>query len=184
MTTEDIPVAYADGKLVPAEGFSETDAANFIKNINSVTVGETKYSTGKHGVTVIDSATGEILVDAASGENKVFPEDGTYQLSVTATGYENAYEFEFVKENVPASSESASESTSETASSTSSGSGSSSGSSGSSSSTRSSSSSSGSSSSSSGSESPKTADKSVAIPIAALVLTAGIGFISSDKKKK
>lgn len=94
LTTEDVPVQYADGKLIAAEGFTEADAANFIKNISSVQVGENTYKTGHHGTTVIDSKTGEILWDAASGTNAVFGGADSYTLTVTATGYENTLTFD------------------------------------------------------------------------------------------
>ena len=152
LTTEEIPVKYADGKLVAADGYTDEDAANFIKNISSVTVGETIYKSGKHGVTVIDASTGEIKLDAASGETKVFADDGTYHLTVASTGYQKPYEFDF-NTDIQTPSESASESESESESESSSNKNNSSSSSGSSSSSRSSSSSSGSSSSSKASSS-------------------------------
>ena len=183
LTTEEIPVKYADGKLVTADGYTDEDAANFIKNISSVTVGETVYKSGKHGVTVIDASTGEIKLDAASGETKVFADDGTYHLTVASTGYQKSYEFDFNADG-QATSESASESESESESSSNktNNSSSSGSSSGSSSSSRSSSSSG--SSSSSSSESPKTADTSTAIPITALAAAAAVGVVSSVKRKK
>ncbi len=180
LTTEEIPVKYVDGKLIAADGYTEEDAANFIKNISSVTVGETVYKSGKHGVTVIDASTGEIKLDAVSGETKVFAEDGTYHLTVSATGYQKPYEFDF-NTDVQATSESASESESESSSSKSNNNSSSSSSRSSSSSSSSNSSKS---TSSTDSGSPKTADASTAIPITALAVAAGIGIISSIKRKK
>lgn len=94
LTTDAIPVKYSDGKLVAADGASLTDAANYLKNITSVTVGEKKYATGRRGVTVIDSQTGEIKLDAKSGEENVFDGSGKYKLTVEATGYEKNYEFD------------------------------------------------------------------------------------------
>lgn len=94
LTTSDIPVKYADGKLVAADGFTADDAANFLKNITSVNVGENTYRTGRRGVTVIDAQTGEIKMDAKSGDANVFDGSGKYSLSVTATGYSEPYNFE------------------------------------------------------------------------------------------
>ena len=94
LSTDAIPVKYSDGKLVASDGASLTDAANYLKNITSVTVGEKKYATGRRGVTVIDSQTGEIKLDAKSGEENVFDGSGKYKLAVEATGYEKNYEFE------------------------------------------------------------------------------------------
>lgn len=94
LSTDSLPVKYSDGKLVAAEGASLTDAANYLKNITAVTVGDKRYATGRRGVTVIDSQTGEVKLDAKSGEENVFDGSGKYQLTVEATGYEKNYEFE------------------------------------------------------------------------------------------
>jgi len=94
LTTDSIPVKYSDGKLVAADGASLTDAANYLKNISAVTVGEKRYAAGRRGVTIIDSQTGEIKLDAKSGEENVFDGSGKYKLTVEATGYEKNYEFE------------------------------------------------------------------------------------------
>lgn len=94
LSTDTIPVKYSDGKLVPADGASLTDAANYLKNISAVTVGDKRYAAGRRGVTVIDSQTGEIKLDAKSGEENVFDGSGKYKLTVEATGYEKNYEFE------------------------------------------------------------------------------------------
>ena len=94
LSTDNIPVKYSDGKLTAADGASEDDAANYLKNITSVTVGDKKYATGRRGVTVIDSQTGEIKFDAKSGEENVFDGSGNYKLTVEATGYDKAYGFE------------------------------------------------------------------------------------------
>ena len=94
LTTDTIPVKYSDGKLVAADGASLTDAANYLKNISAVTVGDKRYAAGRRGATVIDSQTGEIKLDAKSGEENVFDSSGKYKLTVEATGYEKNYEFE------------------------------------------------------------------------------------------
>lgn len=94
LTTDSIPVKYSDGKLVAADGASLTDAANYLKNISAVTVGEKRYAAGRRGATIIDSQTGEIKLDAKSGEENVFDGSGKYKLTVEATGYEKNYEFE------------------------------------------------------------------------------------------
>jgi LPXTG-motif cell wall-anchored protein len=94
LTTDAIPVKYSDGKLVAADGASLTDAANYLKNISAVTVGEKRYAAGRRGATIIDSQTGEIKLDAKSGEENVFDGSGKYKLTVESTGYEKNYEFE------------------------------------------------------------------------------------------
>ena len=94
LTTDAIPVKYSDGKLVAADGASLTDAANYLKNISAVTVGDKRYAAGRRGATIIDSQTGEIKLDAKSGEENVFDGSGKYKLTVESTGYEKNYEFE------------------------------------------------------------------------------------------
>ncbi len=94
LSTDAVPVKYSDGKLVAADGASLTDAANYLKNISAVTVGDKRYAAGRRGVNVIDSQTGEIKLDAKSGEENVFDGSGKYKLTVEATGYEKNYEFE------------------------------------------------------------------------------------------
>lgn len=88
LSTEDIPVKYEDGKLVAADGFSDEDAANFIKNITSVEVNGTAYKTGKRGVTIVDS-DGVIDFAAEGSEGAVFDGSGEYSFNITATGYTN-----------------------------------------------------------------------------------------------
>ena len=91
LETEDLPVQYADGKLVPADGFTEEQAQAFIRNIASVEVGESKYNaSGKGSVKVFDE-TGAINFDAESRNGKVFADgaDAAYDLTVSATGYRN-----------------------------------------------------------------------------------------------
>jgi hypothetical protein len=94
LTTVDVPVQFADGKLTAADGFADADAANFIKNINAVQIDENTYKTGHHGVTIIDSATGAVKWDAVANKEPVFTAGETYTLTVSATGYENTFTFE------------------------------------------------------------------------------------------
>ena len=94
LNTDALPVAYADGKLVAAEGFTDDDAAAFIRAIANVNVNGTDYATGRKGTTVVqtaDDAFGAIDFDAESRNGKVFADgaDGTYTVTVTATGYSN-----------------------------------------------------------------------------------------------
>ena len=94
LTTADIPVKFDGEKLVKADGFSDDDAANFIKNIASVKVGETSYNAaGKRSVKIFD-ADGKLDLAAKSGENNVFDGSGNYTVTVTATGYTSPYTFE------------------------------------------------------------------------------------------
>jgi len=100
LSTAEIPVVYNNGKLVAAEGYTEEDVTNFIANITSVKVGENAYNTGRRGTTIV-KADGTIDTEVASNGNAVFAESGTYSLSITATGYENTYDFDFEAEVTP-----------------------------------------------------------------------------------
>ena len=101
LTTDSIPVKYSDGKLAAADGYSDEDAANFIKNITSVDVNGTAYNAaGKRSIKiVVDDGTLDFAVK--SGENNVFDGSGNYSISVTATGYTNPYSFEVKPEEEP-----------------------------------------------------------------------------------
>ncbi len=92
--TDDLPVAYADGRLVAAEGFSDDDAAAFIRAIANVNVSGKDYATGRKGTKIVlteDDSFGAIDFDAEARDGKVFADGaaGTYTLTVTATGYRN-----------------------------------------------------------------------------------------------
>jgi len=98
LTTDEIPVKYEDGKLVKADGSSDDDAANFIKNIASVEVNGTAYNAaGKRSVKIIGE-DGTLDFDVKSGENNVFDGSGNYTIKVTATGYTKALEIEIKPE--------------------------------------------------------------------------------------
>ena len=162
LTTSDIPVKYADGKLVAADGFTADDAANFLKNITSVKVGDNTYNTGRRGVTIIDAQTGEIKMDAKSGDANVFDGSGKYSLSVTATGYSEPYNFEIdttpaattsttSKSTVTTTAKTTAKKTSKTTTSK--------------------------------TDSPKTGDTSAAVPVMALA-AAGVCAIAFSKRRK
>ena len=162
LTTSDIPVKYADGKLVAADGFTADDAANFLKNITSVNVGENTYRTGRRGVTVIDAQTGEIKMDAKSGDANVFDGSGKYSLSVTATGYSEPYNFE-IDTNPAATTSATSKSTVTTTAKTTA--------------------KNTAKTTTSKTDSPKTGDTSAAVPVMALA-AAGVCAIAFSKRRK
>ncbi|MBP3919780.1 MAG: hypothetical protein J6I50_11515 [Clostridia bacterium] len=90
LTSDSMPAAVSDTGLIKANGASEVDFENFLKNISTVTVGETSYAaSGKRGVKIIDDHG---LIDAAAEQRdtKVFPADGVYQIQVVSTGYTTA----------------------------------------------------------------------------------------------
>lgn len=92
LSTDEIPVKYSDGALVAADGYTDEDAANFIKNITSVTVNDTAYSTGRRGVTIVNS-DGTIDFEAEGNDGPVFDGSGNYTFSIASTGYNNTYDF-------------------------------------------------------------------------------------------
>lgn len=93
LSTADIPVKYQDGKLVAADGFTQDDVANYIKNITTVTVNGTEYRNNRRGAIVVKTDDGSIDFDVKSGENNVFDGSGDYEITVNATGYDTAYTF-------------------------------------------------------------------------------------------
>ena len=94
LSTADIPVKYEDGKLVKADGFSDDDAANFIKNITSFEVNGNKFNASGRGAVKAFGEDGTVDFNVKSGENAVFDGSGNYSISITATGYTSPYSFE------------------------------------------------------------------------------------------
>ncbi|MBQ9899115.1 MAG: DUF1533 domain-containing protein [Ruminococcus sp.] len=112
LSTSDIPVKYSDGKLVRADGFSDEDAANFIKNIASVEVNGTAYNaSGKRSVKIVGE-DGTIDFAVKSGENDVFDGSGNYSLTVTAAGYSDPLKIEIKNEEAVTSTTSTATATS------------------------------------------------------------------------
>ncbi len=89
LTTADIPVEYKDGNLVKKDGFSDEDAANYLKNIASVTVGENSYNASGKRSTKIILEDGSIDFAVQSGGENIFANgaEGSYTFTVKATGY-------------------------------------------------------------------------------------------------
>jgi hypothetical protein len=93
LTTDEMPAAYSDGKIVKADGADDAEYSNFVKNISAVSVNGTSYSaSGKGSVTII-GADGTIDFDAVSKNENVFDGSGVYEIAVTSAGYNNALEF-------------------------------------------------------------------------------------------
>ncbi len=92
---DEMPVAYNNDNtspaLVTAEGSTDEKAANFIGNISSVSVNGTSYSASGRGAVVIINSDGTLNTEAAA-----FAEDGTYEITVSSTGYQD-YSFTYVK---------------------------------------------------------------------------------------
>ncbi|WP_295089356.1 NPXTG-anchored protein [Ruminococcus sp.] len=161
LTTDAIPVKYSDGKLVTADGASLTDAANYLKNISAVTVGDKRYAAGRRGATIIDSQTGEIKLDAKSGEENVFDGSGKYKLIVEATGYEKNYEFEINDQSAETTTSTSSKTTTTTKTTSTTAA-----------------------KTTSSSNSPKTGTDGIALPVAFLALAGASAFAFRRKKSR
>lgn len=100
LSTDEVPAVYSEGKLVTADGTSDDELDNYIKNIMSVSVNGKEYSaSGKRGVKII-SQDGTIDFNASSRDTKVFDGSGNYEIKVNSAGYTNALEFS-VKNDAP-----------------------------------------------------------------------------------
>jgi hypothetical protein len=96
LTTEDLPAAYdaETNAIVAAEDAADTDFANYLSKIATVTVNGTAYSaSGKGATKIINSETGAIDLTASSKDSAVFDGDGTYEVTVSATGYTTELSF-------------------------------------------------------------------------------------------
>ena len=167
LATDSVPVKYDNGKIVRAEGATDEDAANFIKNLASVDVNGTAYSaSGRRAVKIIGE-DGTVDIEAKSGEKNVFDGSGNYTVTLTATGYTSPYAFE-IKAEAPteaatAASTTAAATTSATRSSTAAAGGSSS-------------------TTAAKTDSPKTGVPGAAVPAAGLVLAGTAAFALRRKK--
>jgi hypothetical protein len=157
LTTDSIPVEFDGTKLAKAKGSSDDDAANFIKNIATVSVNGTDYNaSGKRSVKIIGE-DGTVDLAAKSGENNVFDGSGNYSITVTATGYTKPYSFEIKPAADPEITTTTTTSTSTTSAAA------------------------GSNSVSNNSDSPKTGVAGVGVP-AALLAIAGMTAFAARKK--
>lgn len=93
LSTDKTPAKYENNALVKADDATDEDFANFIANIEKVSVNGTEYAaTGKRGVKIIGE-DGKIDFDAKTRDANVFDGNGKYDFVVTATGYNNSIEF-------------------------------------------------------------------------------------------
>ena len=94
LSTNDIPVKFADGRLTAADGFTDDDMANFMKNIATVDVNDTSYrATGSKAIKLFKE-DGSIDFDVVVSEARVFENNGTYNITLNSTGYNAPYSFE------------------------------------------------------------------------------------------
>ena len=92
LETDALPVQFKDRKLVKADGATDAEAENFIRNLAKVEVGETAYNASGRGAVKIFDENNAVNFDAESRNGKVFADgaNGTYTLKISATGYRNA----------------------------------------------------------------------------------------------
>ena len=94
LSTDDIPVKFAGGKLTTADGFTDDDKANFMNNLATVEINGTSYrATGSRAIKLFKE-DGSIDFDVTVSDARVFESNGTYNITLNSTGYNNPYSFE------------------------------------------------------------------------------------------
>ena len=98
LSTDDVPVKFADGKLTTADGFTDEDRENFLKNLATVDINDTSYkATGSKAIKLFKE-DGSIDFDETVSDAKVFENNGTYSITLNSTGYNAPYSFEVKNE--------------------------------------------------------------------------------------
>ena len=96
LTTDEMPVKFDGAKLVKANGASDADFENFLKNISTVNVNGKDYAASGRGALAIIGKDGTIDYSVKSGRGDtataVF-NGGEYTISVTSSGYNNKLSF-------------------------------------------------------------------------------------------
>jgi len=94
LSTSDIPATYdlESGSLVPAEGFTQEEFDNFIRNLTSVRVNDVTYNaTDANGKTPVKIVGDDGVIDfdavTAAGKN-IFDGSGNYKMRFIADGYD------------------------------------------------------------------------------------------------
>ena len=77
-----MPAAYGSKAFIKAEGASDDDFANFIKNISTVSVNGTEYSANGKGAVKVIGEDGSIDFTASSRNGNVFDGSGNYTVSI------------------------------------------------------------------------------------------------------
>ncbi|WP_295093262.1 NPXTG-anchored protein [Ruminococcus sp.] len=99
LSTDDVPVKFADGKLKTADGFTDDDKANFLNNLATVDINDTSYrATGSKAIKLFKE-DGSVDFDVTVSDARVFENNGTYNITLNSTGYNAPYSFE-VKNDV------------------------------------------------------------------------------------
>ena len=152
LSTDDIPVKFADGKLKTADGFTDDDKANFLKNLATVDINGTSYrATGSKAIKLFKE-DGSIDFDVTVSDAKVFENNGTYNITLNSTGYNSPYSFEVKKDVQNTTVTTTAKTTAKTAKTT-----------------------------TSASNSPKTGVNGMALPVAVLALAGATAFVLRKK---
>ena len=152
LSTDDIPVKFADGKLKTADGFTDDDRANFLNNLATVDINGTSYrATGSKAIKLFKE-DGSIDFDVTVSDAKVFENNGTYNITLNSTGYNSPYSFEVKKDVQNTTVTTTAKTTVKTAKTT-----------------------------TSASNSPKTGVNGMALPVAVLALAGATAFVLRKK---
>ena len=92
LNASDLPAEYNGDEDAPAlektSAASDGDFANYLKNITQVQVDDAVYAaSGRNAAAIVDGQTGAIDLAAKSGDTEIFPPEGRYDVTVSATGY-------------------------------------------------------------------------------------------------
>ncbi|MDE6035822.1 MAG: NPXTG-anchored protein [Ruminococcus sp.] len=168
LSTDNMPAQYiGNGLLVKADNADKSDFENFISNISVVTVNGTDYSASGRGSTKIIGDDGKIDTSVSVQNKKIFDGQGTYNISVKATGYNKTLDFSFETDGnnsapAPATTTTTANNNNNTTTTTAK---------------------SGTTSSSAGKESPKTGVAGVALPFAVIAVAVATAFTLKKKNK-
>lgn len=99
--TDAMPAAFDGEKLVVADGYSESDFSTFMKNLAEVTIDGTTYAASGRGSVAIIAEDGTIDLAATNKDTPVFNGNGTYEMTVTSTGYTNSITFTLTASETP-----------------------------------------------------------------------------------
>ena len=96
LTTDAMPASFDGEKLVKANGASDKDFENFMKNISSVNINGKDYAASGRGSVAIIGANGTIDYAAKTGgrgEQTPIFNGGEYAFTVTSAGYNKTLSF-------------------------------------------------------------------------------------------
>lgn len=98
LTTDNVVAAYNDDvkapALVAAKDVQADDFANFVKNIQKVSVNGKEYAASGKGAVKLINADGTLVTTADA-----LKAEGTYNIVVTATGYNKTLEFTYTNKS-------------------------------------------------------------------------------------